>query len=304
MRKLEDREQRRSHRAIRKEQGEEEVSEDSDDEEIDAYAGLTDKERWNRMMNESRAILREEETIRLLTKDKKGQNVLQNMAIKQSNAANHQMERRKKEIHDSVDQIDVLKKELVILEPLSCVHVTLEMCLIGYKEVMRFLSRDDVAQQYEKASLLQLKMSVELIFKQRKSPIQVKVEMLWRFAVVMQDFMQGSRDREKYLLTALYAYNLLKDQVARETRRRAKVALRGTDEEKARLCQPAAWDEGHPTLYWELGAIVNSLEQDREDEIACLLHRRMDQANSLLAFAHLKEKPRKVPMPADVLAPE
>ena len=302
--RVEAREQRRGARELRIEQGEGDVSEDSDDDEIDRYAALTDRERWNRMMNEARAIMRAEEEQRLKQKDKKGHNVLQNMAIKQANAATDAMQRRERAIHDQVAQIEVLQDELVILEPLSCVHTTLEMCLIGYKEAMRFLARGDITQQFEKASLLQCKMSVETIFRQRRSPIQVKAEMLWRFAVVMQDFNHGSYERDKYLRLAMYASSILRVLIAKETKRREKVRAKGSDEEKARLQLPAEWEVEQPELFWELAALINGLEQQRDDEDMCTLHRRMERANNVSSLAVLREKPRKIPIPPDVLPPE
>lgn len=296
---LEDRANRRQMRDLRR-QTETDVSDDSEEEDIDRYNGLSNEEKWNRMLNEARDQLREEEIKRLLTKEKKRQNVLQNKAMKQGQSAMLQVHKIQQEVVRKVDENVAFKKDLVIMDPLPCVHVTLEMCLIGYKEAMRFLSRSDIFQQFEKASLQQLRMSVDLVLQHRKSPVQVKLEMLWRFAVVTNDFLHGSRQREKYLLLSYYAYLLLQSQVNAERERRARVLETGTEEERERLAIQADWEVGRPPLFWELGALVNSMEMETDDEDSVRLHRRMEEINNASAFVVLRRRPQKVPVPEDV----
>lgn len=304
--KVEDRLNRRARRAQRREEGEDDVSEDSENDEIDRYMGLRKEERRARMANEVRTVLREEEIKRLLQKDKKGRNDLQNLMIKQANAASANLDKRKLAVYERVEEIEALKNELVILEPLPCVVTTMEMCLIGYKETMRFLQRDDISLQFERASLLQCKMSVRLMFSERKSPIQVKVEMLWRFAVVMHDFHsnQGGNTREKYFLLALHAYNLLNEQIVKEVRRRKRVRAKGMEEEKARLVVPAPWELGQPDLFWEMGAVLASLEQRKDEEDALLLTKRIEKANDPAGLYRMQSQPVPVKFPPPVLPPE
>jgi len=303
---VEDRQHRRQMREIRRDDGEEDVSEDSEDEEIDRYMGLTDEEKWARMLNEAKESIMAEEVRRLMVKEKKRQNALQNKARRQGQNALFEAEKVRGDIERKLEKQDVYHKKLVILEPLSCVTTTLEMCLIGYKETMRHLNRNDIYQQYEKATTEQCKISVELVFLERLSPIQVKVEMLWRFAVIMHAFMHGSRStqREKYLSLAAHAYSLLRDQVRLERERRAHVREYGTDEEVALLAGEADWEVGHPALHYELSALLNSAEMEMDEEDAIALHLDMEIANNAHAFTVLREKVVPVAMPERVTAPE
>jgi len=288
---------------MRRNEGEEDVSEDSEDEELDGYAGLEEIELHIRMANQVREALRQEEIQRLLLADKRAQNTLQNMAMKQEAAAAEEMRRRREEIEHIVNGYKVLKKQVVIQESLSCVHTTLEMCLIGLKEANRFLARSDIQKDFEKATPEQLRVSVETFFQNSKSPIQVKAEMMWRFAVIMQDFMHGSHQRQKYLDLARYAYKILSRMIDEERERRARVRLEGTDEEKSLLVDPAEWDEGVPELGWEFDAIAVSAEQDREAQLMLQLREALEKANNVNAFDNPKYPPRKVAVPDDVYPP-
>lgn len=304
---LEDRVHRRQMRSIRRDHGEDDVSDDSEDEDIDKYSGLTEEEKWNRMMNEAREELKEDEVRRLMNREKKRQNALQNKMMRQGQSADVlEEEKIKQEVLAEVTKQEAFSKELVILEPLPCVNTAMEMCLIGYQEALRFLRRNDIYAQFEKASLQQCQMSVELAFQQRKSPIQVKAEMLWRFSVVMHDFMQGARGthRHKYLVLAAHAYMLLYDQVMLERTRRDSVRAGDDDEAKERLSPEAEWEEGKPDLYWELGALVNSMECEMDDEDAVWLYNEMERVNNASAFARLRMPNTAIAIPEDIAAPD
>lgn len=261
---LEDRQHRRQMREIRRDDGEADVSEDSDDDDVDRYLGLSDEEKWARMLNEAKEAIMGEEVRRLMTKEKKRQNVLQNKAMRQGQSALFEVDKVRNDIEKRLEKQDVYGKRLVILEPLSCITTTLEMCLIGYKEVMRHLARSDISHQLEKASVDQCKVSIELVFAERQSPVQVKVEMLWRFAIVMNAFLHGARsaEREKFLILAGHAYAMLREQVRLERERRAYVREYGTDEQVALLAGEADWEVGYLPLHYELSALINSAEME------------------------------------------
>jgi len=64
------------------------------------------------------------------------------------------------------------------------------------------------------------------------------------------------------------------------------------------------WEEGKPDLYWELGALVNSMEMEMDEEDAVNLYNEMERVNNASAFARLRDQVTRVPMPEDVAPPD
>jgi hypothetical protein len=100
--------------------------------------------------------------------------------------------------------------KLELKEPCEVINSLIEQCREGRQAAFRYLSLENSQKLLHETEFKILKASLELVMKNRQSPINFRIELLWRLAVLLFESSSVlAPKREINLKLSHFAYNLI-----------------------------------------------------------------------------------------------
>jgi hypothetical protein len=197
--------------------------------------GLAGDVRLAQQIIAERKTIANEEMVRKLAKLQRKHNTMQNAMTKGNKvAAGYD--------RDEID-LRVVQKELkknrekaktaviVLEEAIPLIRNATNAAAVGMKALLAYLSQESILREFSQTDIRYLRASLDAELERRNSPINFRVEILWRFACIIHEFKKG--DREQNLRLAQHVYEKLLERCDPETHPFQYAGLQNTLE----LCQ-------------------------------------------------------------------
>jgi len=197
--------------------------------------GLDDEARLARYIGEERRVLENEEMVRKLSKLQKKHNVMQNAMLK-GNRIGSGYDRDTVDLRVVQKELrkarrDEEEREIVLEEDLPLYRDMCNAAAKGQKALFAYLEQEHVLRELAQADLRYLRASVDATLERRKSPLNFRVEVVWRVACTIQEWKRG--EREQNLRLALHSYTRLLERCDPEAHPVQYAGLQNTRE----LCE-------------------------------------------------------------------
>jgi hypothetical protein len=172
--------------------------------------GLDESQRLAQYITEELRVLENAEMVRKLNKLQKKHNVMQNALLKSNKAAGYDRDMIdlkvvQKELKKAKKDED--EKEIILEEPLPIYRDMCDSAAKGQKALFAYLEQEHVLRELSQSDLRYLKASVDATLERRKSPLNFRVEVVWRIACTIQEWKRG--ERELNIRLALHTYHRL-----------------------------------------------------------------------------------------------
>ena len=170
--------------------------------------------RLEAYVTQERQALENDEMLRKLAKLQRKHNTMQNAMLKGNKIASGydrevidlkviQKQLRKK-------RKDEETKVIVLEEAHALIRDAMDAVAKGQKALFAYLETEATLRGFQETDIRVLRASLDATLYRRASPLNFKVEVLWRFAATIQEWRGGSR--EQNLRLALHTYLLLLEQ--------------------------------------------------------------------------------------------
>jgi hypothetical protein len=173
--------------------------------------GMDEVERLARYVGEERKQIENEEMVRKLSKLQKKHNAMQNAMLK-GNKIGQGYDRDTVDLKVVQKQLKRARKDeeekiIVLDEALPLYRDMCDASAKGQKALFAYLEQEHVLRELSQADLRYLRASVDATLERRKSPLNFRVEVVWRVACTIQEWKRG--EREQNLRLALHSYTAL-----------------------------------------------------------------------------------------------
>lgn len=176
--------------------------------------GLDGAARLSFYIAEELRAIENEEMVRKLAKLQRKHNTMQNAMLK-GNKIGAGYDRDQVDLKVVQKQLRKSRKEeenreIVLEEALPLIRNAIDAVAKGQKALFAFLEEEATLRELAQTDLRYLRASLEAHLERRDSPLNFRVETLWRLACTVHEWRRG--DREQNLRVALHAYALLLDK--------------------------------------------------------------------------------------------
>jgi hypothetical protein len=93
---------------------------------------------------------------------------------------------------------------IVLDEAIPLIRGATNAAAVGYKALVAYLEDEAHLQEMHNTDVRYLKASLDAELERRNSPINFRVEILWRLATVLQEFRHGNREQSLRLAHHIY----------------------------------------------------------------------------------------------------
>lgn len=170
---------------------------------------LNDSERLELMRQYCLQQIETEEAKRRIQKHQRKLNDLRNASKNNQKIKDFNwMDEENKWLEKYTNNINNDDQPIIISEPVHVINELLESCLISQQSLIQLLHSESIQYELSSTDTRILHASLDASFNGRRSPLNFRVEMLWRFASTIQD-IYISTNRKLLLQLSIYSYHLL-----------------------------------------------------------------------------------------------